>query len=70
MATKPTNKPDEQTTADPVFDKSELLKSAALFGCSPEILAGALVMVGKDKFTRQEAKEAVTAFIKRPVGKE
>lgn len=70
MATKQPNKADEPNAVNPAFDKLELTNSAALFGTTPEIMAGALVTVEKEKITRQEAKDAVAAFLERPVGKE
>ena len=82
MATKQAVKPDaEQQAATPVeevpeqkqntaFEKSELIKSAHLFGTTPEIMAGALSMSQDDKATKQEATDAVKAFLARPVRKE
>lgn len=82
MAAKQTAKPDDvqQTptpvtevavpqNAAPTFERSELIKSARLFGTTPELMAGALVVANKDKFTKQEAADAVKAFLVRPVGK-
>jgi len=50
-----------------VFEKSEIIQNAGNFGTTPEIMAGALATLDKDLITKQEAKDAVAAFIKRPV---
>ena len=54
----------------PIFEKSEIIESASLFGTSPEIMAGALTLVNKEKITKQEAENALKTFKNRPVGKE
>lgn len=59
-----------QKVEEPVFEKSELIESASLFGTVPEIMAGALSLLKQDKVTKQEAKDAVKAYLARPVGKE
>lgn len=53
-----------------VFEKAEILKSAGLFGVTPEIMAGALSLVRKGRVTKTEVASAVKAFLVRPVGKE
>lgn len=63
-------KTDKKPKATPIFEKSEIIESASLFGTSPEIMAGALTLVNKEKITKQEAKNALKAFLKKPVGKE
>lgn len=64
-------KKDTVSKADePIFEKAELIKSAYLFGTVPEIMAGALSLLKKEKVTKQEATNAIKAFIARPVGKE
>lgn len=71
MATNETKaEPKKPTTEEPVFEKSEIIESASLFGTTPEIMAGALTLVNKDTITRQEAKNALKAFLVKPVGKE
>lgn len=81
MAKKPT-KTDEnqqaptvtdeapQAQSEPTFERLEIIRSAHLFGTTPEIMAGALVDVNKEQFTKQEAADAVKTFLVRPVGKE
>lgn len=70
MAAKDT---DKATTPafdkESVFEKAELIKSAGLFGVTPEIMAGALSLVRKDCVTKTEAASAVKAFLVRPIGK-
>lgn len=63
-------KTDKKPKATPIFEKSEIIESASLFGTSPEIMAGALTLVNKEKITKQEAENALKAFLKKPVGKE
>ncbi len=49
------------------FTKQELIESAAELGTTPELLAGALVSVNKEKITIDEAKKAVDAYCTRVV---
>lgn len=56
----------EETVA--TYTKSELIESAAELGTTPEILAGALVSVKKERITIDEAQAAVTAYCSRVVG--
>lgn len=70
MATKEIAKETPQAEPVPVFEKSEIIKSAGLFGVRPEIMAGALSLCTKDKLTKKEAEAAVKAFLAKPVGKE
>lgn len=63
-------KAEVKKAADPLFEKEEIIKSAGLFGTSSEIMAGALTFVKKDAITKQEAENALSAFLARPVGKE
>lgn len=63
-------KTDKKPKATPIFEKSEIIESASLFETSPEIMAGALTLVNKEKITKQEAENALKAFLKKPVGKE
>lgn len=67
MAAKDADKVQEVV---PAFEKSEIINSAGLFGTVPEIMAGALSLVHKDKITKSEVEAAVKAFLVRPVGKE
>lgn len=65
---------DKATTAtfekESVFEKAVIIKSAGLFGVTPEIMAGALSLVRMDRVTKTEVASAVKAFLVRPVGKE
>lgn len=73
MATK-TNEPaaNETREAEPVavFEKSVLIQNAATLGTTPELMAGALVSVKADTLTKQQAADALQAYLKRPIGKE
>lgn len=60
----------EKKPSVPIFEKSEIIESASLFGTSPEIMAGALFVIKKEKITKQEAENALKTFLKKPVGKE
>lgn len=66
----PKNVAQSTEKAEPVFTKSDLIKSAAVFGTTVPLMTGALYSVQKEKLTRQEAREALNAFLKRPVRKE
>lgn len=70
MAAKDSAKEVQNVDETPVFEKSEIVASASLFGTTPEIMAGALSLLKKDKITKQEATNAVKTFLARPVGKE
>lgn len=50
----------------PVFDKEDLIAAASSFGSTPEIMTGALYAV-TEPITREEAAEALDAFLTRPV---
>jgi hypothetical protein len=69
MSNKPTNAGEVPAKEDKaaVLDKADVIKNAKAFGTTPELMAGALAMVKKDHITRQEARNAVAAFRKRPV---
>lgn len=49
------------------FQKESIIENAALFETAPEIMAGALSSLSKDKITKTEASEAVKEFLSRPV---
>lgn len=50
-----------------VFSKADLIECAAVFGTTPALMTGALYGVKKEKITKAEAKEALDAFLKKPV---
>ncbi len=50
-----------------VYSRNDLINAAFSFGVTPEVMAGALKLVGKDELTKEEAKEAVKKFLKRRV---
>lgn len=68
MATKDTDKV-VVSEAVPMFEKSEIVKSADLFGVTPEVMAGALTLVDSTTVTKTEAADAVKAYMARPVRK-
>ena len=65
--------PDEKVTDKKVtvqqpearYSRSELITAASSFGVKPEVVAGALYTVKKDKLTRKEAEEAIKDFLER-----
>ena len=68
MAAKETgNAQAEKVTA--TFSKNDLIASAAVFNTTPAIMTGALYGVKKDELTKQEAADALAAFLKKPVHK-
>lgn len=68
MATKETtNTARTSEKKEPVFTKSDLIESAAVFGTTPVLMTGALYGVKKETLTKAEAKAALDAFLKRPV---
>jgi hypothetical protein len=52
---------------EPVYSRAELIAAASYFGVKPEVVAGALRLVGKDSLTRAEAEKAIKAFLERKV---
>jgi len=73
MATKtnePADKDVRETEPAAVFEKSVLIQNAAILGTTPELMAGALVSVKADTLTKQQAADALQAYLKRPIGKE
>lgn len=53
--------------ADVVYTREELMENAAALGVKPEIVAGALRLVGKNTLTKAEAEQAIKAFLQREV---
>jgi len=50
----------------PKYSTQELMANAgALFGCRPEVLAGALHGLGKAELTVEQAKARIDKFLKR-----
>ena len=70
MANKDNTKSRDATTAVASFSKSELIEHAAELKTTPELMAGALVSVTKDRLTKTEALNAVEAYKKRVIRKE
>lgn len=70
MANKDNNKQKDATTNVASFSKSELIEHATELNTTPELMAGALVSVKKDRITKTEAQNAVEAYKKRVIGKE
>lgn len=68
MAEKATS-PASKEVKKPAFTKKDLIESAAIFGVTPAIMTGALHGVKKEQLTREEARAAVDAFLKKPVKK-
>lgn len=68
MAEKATS-PAPKEVKKPEFTKKDLIESAAIFGVTPAIMTGALHGVKKEQLTREEARAAVDAFLKKHVKK-
>lgn len=49
------------------YTRNELIAGAASFSVTPEIVAGALKLAGKDTLTRAEAEVAIQKFCGRKV---
>lgn len=56
-----------QKQPDNLYVRSELIGAASSFGVRPEVVAGALRLVGKDKLTKEEAKSAIRKYLERKV---
>jgi len=55
----------ESEAVESTYSKEELISNAHAFGVMPEVVAGALYTVKKDKLTRKEAEEAIKDFLER-----
>ena len=55
--------------AEKVTASTFLIASAAVFNTTPAIMTGALYGVKKDELTKQEAADALAAFLKKLVHK-
>ena len=69
MAAKETGNAQAEKVTASTFSKNDLIASAAVFNTTPAIMTGALYGVKKDELTKQEAADALTAFLKKPVHK-
>ena len=68
MAAKETGNAQAEKVTASTFSKNDLIASAAVFNTTP-IMTGALYGVKKDELTKQEAADALAAFLKKPVHK-
>lgn len=57
----------ETSAPEVVYDREALLAGAAAFGVQPEVVAGALRLVGKDALTRAEAEAAIRQYLMKEV---
>ncbi len=55
----------EQEVVESKYSREELLNNASAFGVMPEVIAGALALLGKDEMTRKEAEDAIKRFLER-----
>lgn len=53
--------------AKPTYTREELIAASIAFGVKPEVMAGALRLAGKQKYTKDEAIQAVRAYLERRV---
>lgn len=56
-----------QKQPNDLYGCSELIEAASSFGVKPEVVAGALRLVDKDKLTKEEAKSAIKKYLERKV---
>lgn len=68
MAAKETGNAQAEKVTASTFSKKDLIASAAVFNTTPAIMTGALYGA-KDELTKQEAADALAAFLKKPVHK-
>ena len=66
MSAKETGNAQAEKVTASTFSKNDLIASAAVFNT---IMTGALYGVKKDELTKQEAADALAAFLKKPVHK-
>lgn len=57
----------QKSSNEALYSCDELINAASSFGVKPEVVAGALRLVGKDNLTRAEAEKAIKAFLERKV---
>lgn len=57
----------KKTKPETTYSKQEIQAAAPAFGVSPDVMAGALRRVDKDRLTRAEAEKAIQDFKKRQV---
>ncbi len=58
---------DQQQEQETVYSRDEIIAAAFSFGVKPEVVAGALRLVGKDSLTRAEVEKAIETFLERKV---
>jgi hypothetical protein len=63
---RPDVKP-KKAKPEPTYSKKEILAAAGGFGVSPDVMAGALRRVEKDRLTRAEVEKAIQEFRRRQV---
>lgn len=63
--TKPKATKTKKPKLEPTYTKAEIQAAAASFGASPDVMAGALRRLDKDRLTRAEVGKAVQDFSKR-----
>jgi hypothetical protein len=66
------NKQEKKTESrvsqsEPTYSRAEIMAAASSFGVKPEVIAGALRLVKKDRLTKNEIHEAIEQFKKRKV---
>jgi len=55
----------EQEVVESKYSREELLNNASAFGVMPEVVAGALALVGGDEMTKAEMESAIKKFLER-----
>ena len=57
----------QKTSPEPTYSRAEIMAAAFSFGVKPEVMAGALRMVSKDRLTKLEILRAIEQFKQRKV---
>lgn len=60
------NKPESQVQ-EPSYTYEDLVNACRTFKVKPEVIAGALKLIGKQQVTKAEAEEAIKKFLERKV---
>ena len=57
----------KKTKLEPTYTKQEIQAASVHFGVSPDVMAGALRRVNKERLTRDEAEKAIQDFKRKQV---
>lgn len=57
----------ESRIQEPLYSYEDLVNACNAFKVKPEVIAGALKLIGKQHVTKAEAEEAIRKFLERKV---